>query len=184
MRVIVAGLVLVAAVAAGFLYVEEQEPAWYAKLRYPLEYEHIVRGHARNYDLDPALLAAVIYRESKFDPDAESSQGAIGLMQLLPSTAEGIALNTGGSRFRVADLYDPEINIRYGSFYLRRLMRKYEDERLALAAYNAGQTNVDAWIEEDGGEIAFAETREYVDGVLDAREVYARVYADELDLDE
>ncbi|HSK14617.1 MAG TPA: lytic transglycosylase domain-containing protein [Gaiellaceae bacterium] len=180
MRIVVAGLVLVAAAAAAFLYVEEREPAWYAKLRYPLEYEHIVRGHAENYDLDAALLAAVIYRESKFDPDARSSQGAIGLMQLLPSTAEGIALNTGGTRFRVADLYDPEINVRYGSFYLRRLMRKYDDERLALAAYNAGQTNVDAWIEETGGEIAFAETREYVDDVLDARDVYARVYKDEL----
>lgn len=182
MRVVFAGLVLLGALAAALLYVEETQPSWYARLRYPLEYEHIVRGHARQYDLDPALVAAVIYSESKFDADAESSSGAIGLMQLLPDTAMGIATFTEGTRFEVGDLYDPEINVRYGSFYLRRLLRKYEDERLALAAYNAGQANVDEWISE-GGEIRFAETREYVEDVLEARDVYARVYEDELGLD-
>jgi peptidoglycan lytic transglycosylase len=174
-------VVLVAALAGTAYYVEATMPAWYAKLRYPLEYEHIVRGHAENYGLDPALVAAVIYRESKFDADARSDSGAIGLMQLLPDTAEGIALNTGGSKFRVRDLYDPEINVRYGSFYLRRLMRKYGDRRLALAAYNAGQANVDEWLAADG-EIAFPETREYVDGVIELRDVYARAYGRELGL--
>jgi soluble lytic murein transglycosylase len=182
MRLLVAGLVLLGSLAAALLYFEESQPSWYARLRYPLEYEHIVRGHARQYELDPALLAAVIYRESKFDADAESSSGAIGLMQLLPDTALGIASLTEGRRFRVEDLYDPEINVRYGSFYLRRLLRKYDDERLALAAYNAGQANVDEWVAE-GGEIGFAETREYVEDVLDARDVYARAYSDELGLD-
>jgi soluble lytic murein transglycosylase len=178
-RVVLVTVLLLAAAAAGLVYVEETKPSWYARLRYPLEYDHIVRGHAQNYDLDPALLAAVIYRESKFDADARSSSGAVGLMQLLPDTAKGIALNTGGSRFRVSDLLDPEINVRYGSFYLRRLIRKYDDERLALAAYNAGQANVDEWIAE-GEDIGFPETREYVDDVFDAREIYARAYADEL----
>jgi soluble lytic murein transglycosylase len=182
MKLILAGLVLLAALGAGLVYVEETNPSWYARLRYPLEYEHIVRGHAENYDLDAALLAAVIYRESKFDPEARSSEGALGLMQLLPDTAQGIALNTGGSRFRVADLLDPEINVRYGSFYLRRLLSKYEDERMALAAYNAGQTNVDEWL-ASGGEIRFPETRQYVDDVLAAREIYSRAYAGELGLD-
>jgi soluble lytic murein transglycosylase len=179
MRFALPGLLLAAALAAGAFYVEETKPTWYARLRYPLAYEHIVRGHAENYDLDAALLAAVIYKESKFDADARSPSGAIGLMQLLPDTAKGIALNTGGSRFRVKDLYDPEINVRYGSFYLRRLLRKYADERLALAAYNAGQANVDAWLASGAG-IRFAETREYVEDVLELRGVYARVYADEL----
>ncbi|MGH3031262.1 MAG: lytic transglycosylase domain-containing protein [Gaiellaceae bacterium] len=183
MRVVLASVVLLASLGAGLVYVEQTNPSWYARLRYPLEYEHIVRGHAANYDLDPALLAAVIYRESKFDPDARSSEGALGLMQLLPDTAEGIALNTGGSRFRVADLLDPEINVRYGSFYLRRLIRKYEDERLALAAYNAGQANVDEWLAA-GGEIRFPETEQYVDDVLAAREIYARAYAGELGLED
>ena len=181
MRVFASVIVVLAAVGAAFLYVERTSPAWYERLRYPLSYEHIVVGHARNYDLDPALIAAVIYRESKFDSNARSSSGAIGLMQLLPDTAKGIALHTGGSRFRVSDLYDPEINVRYGSFYLRRLLTKYEDTRLALAAYNAGQTNVDEWIAA-GEDIAFPETREYVDDVLAARDVYEHAYAEELGL--
>jgi soluble lytic murein transglycosylase len=183
MRFVLSGLVLLAALVAGFIYVEDTKPSWYARLRYPLEYEHIVRGHARQYDLDAALLAAVIYRESKFDADARSSSGAIGLMQLLPDTAQGIAQLTGGSRFVVEDLYEPEINVRYGSFYLRRLLRKYDDVRLALAAYNAGQANVDGWIAAGEEEIPFPETREFVDNVLEAREIYARAYADELGLE-
>jgi soluble lytic murein transglycosylase len=181
MRLVLTAVVLLAALAVAVVYAEETKPGWYARLRYPLDYEHIVRGHAENYDLDAALLAAVIYRESKFDADARSSSGAIGLMQLLPETAKGIALHTGGSRFRVSDLYDPEINVRYGAFYLRRLQRKYHDDRLALAAYNAGQANVDKWLAA-GGEIRFPETREYVDDVLEARDIYARAYADELGL--
>jgi soluble lytic murein transglycosylase len=181
MRMVLSLVVVLAAVGAGFTYVQQTKPGWYERLRYPLSYEHIVVGHAENYDLDAALLAAVIYRESKFDADARSSSGAIGLMQLLPATAKGIAVHTGGSRFRVEDLYDPEINVRYGAFYLRRLLTKYGDTRLALAAYNAGQANVDAWLAE-GKDIAFAETREYVDAVLELRDIYAEAYASELGL--
>ncbi|MEO8291086.1 MAG: lytic transglycosylase domain-containing protein [Gaiellaceae bacterium] len=169
---------MLAAGGGAFAYVQT-EPDWYVRLRYPLEYDHIVAGHAKNYNLDPALLAAVIYRESRFDARARSSSGAIGLMQLLPATAKGIALHTGGNKFRVADLLDPEINVRYGSFYLRRLLNKYGNVRLALAAYNAGQANVDEW-ESHGKGIAFAETRQYVDEVLHARDVYARAYEAEL----
>jgi soluble lytic murein transglycosylase len=175
-------LVVVIGLAATVLYVETSKPGWYARMRYPLAYEEIIRGHARNYDLDPALIAAVIYRESKFDPDARSSSGAVGLMQLLPDTARGIAELTGGSRFVVSDLEDPEINVRYGSFYLKRLVRKYDDVPLALAAYNAGQTNVDEW-QAGGRGIVFPETREYVDQVTEFRDVYARAYPDELGLE-
>ncbi len=182
MRYAVAAVTALAALALGVVYLEREKPGWYAKQRYPLRYEHVIVGHAQNYDLDPALLAAVIYRESKFDPDARSRSGAVGLMQLLPSTAKGIALHTGGTRFVVSDLTNPEINVRYGAFYLRRLLRKYEDERLALAAYNAGQRNVDEWLAEEGGRIAFPETRQYVDDVLELRGVYARAYEDELGL--
>ena len=184
MKVVLGVLAVLGALAVAFLYIEETKPSWYVRLRYPLEYEHIVRGHARQYELDAALLAAVIYRESKFDSDARSSSGAIGLMQLLPDTAQGIAELTGGRRFKVDDLYDPEINVRYGSFYLRRLLRKYENQRLALAAYNAGQANVDRWLAEGREEIPFPETEEFVDNVLETREVYARAYADELGLND
>ena len=175
MRRVVA-LAAVLAVAGGALLVlEDENPAWWVRLRYPLAHEQIVRGHARNYRLDPALVAAVIYQESKFDSDARSPSGAIGLMQLLPDTAKGIALRTGGHRFRVSDLYDPEINVRYGSWYLRHLLDKYGDERTALAAYNAGQRNVDRWRSERRG-IAFAETRHYVARVRELRALYARAY--------
>jgi len=180
MKILLAVFILLAAAGGAFAYIQS-DPDWYVRLRYPLEYEHIVTGHAENYDLDPALLAAVIYRESKFDAQARSSSGAIGLMQLLPDTAKGIALHTGGTHFEVSDLLDPEINVRYGAFYLRRLLNKYGDIRLALAAYNAGQANVDEWRAENKG-IAFPETRQYVDEVLAARDIYAKTYADELGL--
>lgn len=151
------------------------------RLRYPLRYEQIVRSHARNYDLDPALLAAVIYTESRFNARAESSAGAIGLMQLLPETARGIAIRTGGEGFVVKDLYVPEINVRYGAWYLRNMLDRYSDERTALAAYHAGPGNVDRW-REQGAEIQFPETRDYVDSVAKAKRIYADRYAKELGL--
>jgi soluble lytic murein transglycosylase len=173
-------LTTVLGVVAGLvLYVQSAEPSWYYRLRYPLSYEQIVRGHARNYDLEPALLAAVIYQESKFDTNATSDAGAVGLMQLRPETAKGIALRTGGSRFRVEDLTNPEINVRYGSWYLRHLVDKYGDEQTALAAFNAGQGNVDSW-RRDGKGIAFAETRHYVDRVEELKQIYRDAYASEL----
>jgi soluble lytic murein transglycosylase len=171
--------ILVAAVAASFAYLWSDEPAWFQRLRYPLRYEQIVRGHARNYRLDPALLAAVIYQESRFRADAKSGSGAIGLMQLRPDTAKGIAIRTGGSRFRTSDLYDPELNVRYGSWYLRHLLDKYNDEKTALAAYNAGQRNVDTWRAEGKG-IQFSETRAYVDRVEELKGIYRHAYGEEL----
>jgi len=174
-------LALVVLVLGGFaLYVFETQPRWYERLRYPLRYEAIVRTHARNYDLPPALLAAVIYTESKFDASARSDAGAVGLMQLLPETAQGIATRTGGHKFVVGDLLDPEINVRYGSWYLRNLLNRYDDDLpTALAAYHAGQGNVDAWRRRGVG-VQFPETRSYVKKVLHAEEVYADAYADEL----
>ena len=175
MRRVVPIAVIVLVVAAGLVYFRNGQPAWFERIRYPLHYEQIVRGHARNYNLDPALLAAVIYQESKFRADAKSSSGAIGLMQLRPQTAKGIAIRTGGTHFRVSDLYNPEINVRYGSWYLRHLLDKYGDERDALAAYNAGQRNVDEWRAE-GKDIQFPETRAYVDRVEHLKGVYERAY--------
>ncbi len=140
-----------------------------------------MRGHAKNYDLEPALVAAVIFTESKFNARAKSSAGAIGLMQLLPDTARGIAIRTGGTAFVVDDLYVPELNVRYGSWYLRHLLDRYGDERTALAAYHAGQGNVDSW-RRDGVGIQFPETRSYVDKVERLKGVYASAYADRLAL--
>jgi len=168
-------------VTGAFVYLQRTEPPWYARLWYPLRYTSIVRAHAANYDLNPALLAAVIEQESKFRADAKSSAGAMGLMQLLPATAEGIAIHTGGSKFVVSDLYNPEINVRYGAWYLHHLMQKYGDERTALAAYNAGQQNVDGWRAQGEG-IQFAETRSYVDKVERLKGIYRRAYRSELGL--
>ena len=168
-----------AAVVGVAVWTVSAEPEWYQRVRYPLRYEGIVLAHARNYDLPPTLLAAVIYTESKFDAGARSDAGAVGLMQLLPETARGIAVRTGGGGFVVSDLLDPEINVRYGSWYLRNLLDRYDDVRTALAAYHAGQGNVDAW-RRAGVGIRFAETRAYVDSVLDAERVYGEAYADEL----
>ena len=167
-----AGLSALAAVAT---YAVIEEPSWYARIRYPLHYEHIIASHAENYEIDGALLAAVIYRESEFDPNAVSSSGAVGLMQLLPATADGIATFTGGGEFEQDDLYDPELNVRYGSFYLRRLLERYGDLDLALAAYNAGQATVDEWIASSSG-IVYPETREYVADIVRIREIYRRSY--------
>jgi soluble lytic murein transglycosylase len=162
------------------------------RTEYPLRYPAIVRGHARQYGLDPALLAAVIYSESRFRPHVRSKQGAIGLMQLLPSTAEGIATRTGGNAFVPADLDNPEINVRYGAWYLRHLREHYkglpDSTTLALAAYNAGMANVDSWVAKTrpGQPLqippAFAETRHYLDGIKHARGVYRRLYPGELGL--
>ena len=170
-------------VAAGaFVYLQRTEPPWYARLWYPLKYTAIVRGHAANYHLNPALLAAVIEQESKFDANARSSAGAIGLMQLQPATAKGIAKYTGGSKFVVSDLDDPEINVRYGAWYLHHLLQKYGgNQRLALAAYNAGQQNVDRWVAAGEG-IQYAETRAYVARVEKLEDIYRRTYANELGL--
>jgi soluble lytic murein transglycosylase len=174
------GAIAAAAIGA-FTYLQRTEPAWWARIWYPLRYQAIVRGHAQHYRLNPALLAAVIEQESKFNASARSSTGAIGLMQLQPATAKGIAIHTGGNDFVLADLDNPEINVRYGSWYLRHLLDKYHDERLALAAYNAGQANVDDW-RSKGEDIQFSETRAYVSRVERLKEIYRRAYRSELGL--
>ena len=173
-----AALVIVAGLGA-FAYLQKTEPPWYARLWYPLRYATIVRGYADQNHLDPALLAAVIESESKFNADARSSAGAVGLMQLTPSTAQGIADYTGGSRFVVSDLTNPDINVRYGAWYLRHLLDKYDNERLALAAYNAGQATVDRWQNAHEG-IQFAETRDYVNRVERLKKIYHRTYSAQL----
>ena len=170
---------LAAVVAAALGYVLRTSPPWYERIRYPLHYSEYIRVHAEAHHLDPALMAAVIYQESKFQPSVESSSGAIGVMQLTPDTAGGIAIRTGGNAFRTSDLYNPEINIRYGAWYLDNLFAKYHDERLVLAAYNAGQGNVDRW-RAHGQSIQFPETRAYVSRVEHLKTIYANAWRSQL----
>ena len=125
------------------------------ELTLPLKHEDIIRQQAADKDLDPALIAAVIYEESKFR-DQTSHAGARGLMQITPATAEFIAHDSGGTAFEQGDLGKPQINIAYGSYFLRYLLRQYDgDVTLAVAAYNAGETNVNKWVEEAGGRDEF-----------------------------
>ena len=157
----------------------------------PLDDTAIIRRQAADKHLDPALIAAVIYAESKFEP-RPSSAGAQGLMQILPATAYFLAHLSGGRTFTAADLARPEVNVAYGSYYLRYLLDHYGgDETLALAAYNGGISNVDRWVADarrTGSRltvesIPFPETREYVQRVLVAQQAYRATYPRALGLE-
>jgi soluble lytic murein transglycosylase len=154
----------------------------------PLRHEDVIRQQAAAKDLDPALIAGVIFTESHF-VDQTSRAGARGLMQITPQTARAIAQSTGGVAFRDDDLATPQVNIAYGAWYLRHLLDHYGgNEVLALAAYNAGLGNVDRWLIRSGGgklkvgDLPFPETRAYVTKVLHARDQYRRHYRRELGL--
>lgn len=154
------------------------------ELTLPLQHEDIIRQQAAEKDLDPALIAGVIYSESKFR-DEESSAGAIGLMQITPKTGRYIERLSGGTTFHTVDLHDPQINISYGAYLLRHFLDRYDGNTVAaLAAYNAGPGNVDKWGGSDLqlSDIGFPETRAYVEEVLDKRDEYASKYASELGL--
>jgi soluble lytic murein transglycosylase len=157
------------------------------ELTLPLRHDDIIRQQAADKGLDPALIAAIIYEESRFH-DQTSHAGARGLMQITPETAAFIARDSGGTEFVQGDLATPQINISYGAYYLRYLLEKYDGDReLAIAAYNAGETNVNKWLAGSDGDfetedIAFPETRSYVSNVLERRAEYADHYADDLGL--
>lgn len=160
----------------------------YEDLNLPLSYSSIIRQQAAQKRLDPALVAAVIYAETKFD-SRPSSAGAEGLMQLLPQTAEFLARRSGATTFRASDLENPAVNIAYGSYYLRYLLNEYGgNEVLALAAYNGGETNVDKWLDaaHSAGraftvwQIPFPQTQAYVLKVMQAQRDYRQTYASQL----
>lgn len=199
MRRVLIGLVLLAAAVAGAVLVAHWAgtrlaagggPSWYARTVYPLAYVGAIRAGAARYDLDPALVAAVVYAESKFDAHAHSSRGAVGLMQVLPETADQIAAESGGTTFTTADLEDPTVNVRYGSYYLREALDAFGGDKVAaIASYNAGMGVVGEWVRRahaDGRDhlrsrdIPYPETRAYVENVLAARRVYRQEYGDRL----
>ena len=189
-RLAMLGVAMVAALAAIAILRPFADKA-VQEIALPLRHEDIIRQQAADKGLDPSLIAGVIYVESRFR-DQTSVAGAKGLMQILPSTADYIAGKSGGTRFEQGDLATPQINISYGSWYLRYLLAHYDgNEILALAAYNAGEGKVDEWYRgasargedfEVATHIPFPETRNYVARVLDVRERYRSDYRRELGL--
>ena len=175
-------LAVVAGLAVGLLVAGGAFDKAIKELTLPLRHDDIIRQQSREKGVDASLIAAVIYSESKF-VDQTSHAGARGLMQITPEAAEFIERQSGGTSFELADLADPEINIRYGTFLLAELLERYDgDEAAALAGYNAGPGNADEW----GGssltveDIEFPETRAYVEEVLEKRDEYRQEYASEL----
>src|SRR4051812_3088739 len=184
---LVAGVALLGAVILALTWPGVHDAV--QEIALPLRHEDIIRQQAADKELDPALIAAVIYAESRFRDGQRSAAGAEGLMQITPATAHEIARKSGGTAFQTGDLATPQVNISYGAWYLRYLMGRYAgNSTFALAAYNAGEGNVDRWLDRAQRRdaaltveaIPFAETREYVRRVLDARAHYRRSYAREL----
>jgi peptidoglycan lytic transglycosylase len=183
-RTLALGILGLAVIGLGIVALRPVVEDAIIEITLPLRHEDIIRQQAREKRLDPALVAAVIYRESKFR-DQTSKAGAKGLMQILPDTAKFIANRSGGTRFELRDLATPQINISYGCWYLRYLLDRYGDNEVAaVAAYNAGHERVDAWggRELQVDDIRFPETRQYAEDVFDKRGDYAKHYRSELGL--
>ena len=154
------------------------------KSAYPLEYTDLVNKAAKDYNLQPALIYGVIHTESRFDPDAGSSVGALGLMQIMPETFDWLQEKRGETgKYTTEDLYTPSVNIDYGSYLLRYFLDYYGNEKCAVAAYNAG-FEVSNWLEDpncspDGmtlDVIPYPETSEYVVKVENAKQKYIELY--------
>ena len=143
------------------------------KYFYPYNYKEYVEKYSNEYNLDPLLVLSVIKAESKFKENSTSSKGAKGLMQIMDSTGQWISSNIEISYFLPHMLYDPEINIKMGCWYLNNLIEQFGNVDTALAAYNAGSGNVSQWLQDSeyskDGEtlynIPFAETKKYVDKI-------------------
>lgn len=153
--------------------------------RYPMTYAPEIRAAAAEFSLDPAYVASVVLAESNFDAEAVSSAGAIGLMQIMPATGEWIAGKLEDEPFDVQRLYQPEVNLRYGCWYLRFLLDRYDgDMYTASTAYHQGQGRVDQWLEDpqysqDGRTltaISSAVTDTYVNRIMESYANYQELY--------
>lgn len=153
------------------------------KMRYKLAYTELIVSEAEKNDLDPALVAAVIFCESGYRPAVTSGAGARGLMQLMPATAVEVAEKLGMVTYTEEKLTEPEVNIALGCWYLRFLIDEFQSEKAAIAAYNAGPGRTKSWLKEYGADdegcplyIPYPETEKYVQKVTAARRMYAKLY--------
>jgi soluble lytic murein transglycosylase len=152
------------------------------EVAHPIKYHEYVKAYAEMYEIPEEIILAIIYCESSFDASAVSHAGAVGLMQLMPGTYKWLCSKTG-DRYDALHLYNPEINIRYGTYLLSILYQRYEQWDVVFAAYNAGMGNVDDWLEnpayaDEFGTlkyIPFKETRNFVSRVNQKREIYRRI---------
>jgi soluble lytic murein transglycosylase len=181
-------LVVLVAVAIGAIQLVPLAQRAIDHFELPLQYASIIRQQAAEKRVDPALIAAVIYAETRFRPRT-SAAGAEGLMQIEPATARFLAHRSHGYSFRVGDLGTPQVNIAYGTYYLRYLLNVYDGSKvLALAAYNGGETNVDKWLAAARAkhhsltisDIPIEQTQAYVSEVLDKQRAYRSHYARQL----
>lgn len=178
-------LLLMILVLASLNYFIWQNEDFQRKYLYPYDYQDTINFYADRYEVDRNLVASVILAESKFRQDATSVHGARGLMQIMPETGSWIATQIEDDSFSVDKLYNVNMNIKYGTWYLSELQTEFEgNEVLALAAYNAGRGNVYEWMEKyhwdinfkDYTKIPFPETREYVKRVLENKKHYNKLY--------
>ncbi len=159
------------------------------KKDYPLDYSEFVDAASEQFGVPKKIIYAVIKTESSFDATAQSSAGAIGLMQITPATFEEISGKLGDN-YEKGMMYDPETNIRYGTYYLSYLYRYFGDWDIVYAAYNAGMGTVSGWLEnsectdEDGKlvNIPYQETEKYVSRVKEAIEKYSDLYGEDLQI--
>jgi soluble lytic murein transglycosylase len=150
--------------------------SYYLHSKYPLKYQDQIIKYSDEFGVDPSLISAVIYEESRFNPYSNSSRGAVGLMQLIPDTAEYISKKLKDKNFNPDKIADTDQNIRYGTYYLKYLSDKYKDQDRILAAYNAGEGNVDRWISEGDFQIKFKETANFVNRVKKSSSIYENIY--------
>lgn len=178
-------LLITMVVLSAIVYGIWQNDSFERKFLYPYPYRQTVEFYADRYNVDKSLVAGVILTESKFKEEAVSVHGATGLMQLMPDTAQWIAHQIEDKNFSTDKLYNPQTNIKYGTWYLSELQDEfYGNKILMLAAYNAGRGNVHEWIDaygwdknfSDYNQIPFPETREYVKRVLDNEIKYQELY--------
>jgi soluble lytic murein transglycosylase len=155
------------------------------KVIYPYPNQAIIEKYAKQYGVDPLFVVSVIREESKFLPQSESHKGAKGLMQLMPSTAQSIAVSLGDKTYKAQDLLSPEKNIQYGTWYLASLQKVFANNTtLVTAAYNGGRGHVQEWIKSGQidpnnirlQDIPFKETQDYVGRVLKSYQKYIKLY--------
>lgn len=174
------GIIVVFLLAFSSLAIFLALPRIFAEIRYPLSYEDLIIKEAEAHDLDPFLVAAVVHTESRFNPSATSPVGARGLMQIMPLTGQGIARRMGETGFSIDQLYDPDTNLRYGTFHLQGLMGRYDGQiEPAIVAYNGGGGAGDRYLAGQTSLVPL-ESLNYVDKVLAAKAAYEDLYQIEL----